>query len=185
MPGLSDLPDLSARISGVLSERGIAHAITGAMALSAHGFTRATRDLDLLVVTTALRMPEVFAVVRDFGFEGDDATLLRDIREKGVAEFRSGPISVEILAPVLPFHRTIPSRALKVNVSGTEVPFVSAEDLVILKLLWLRDKDRADLRALVAARGASLDLTWIRERLAEMVPVGDERWRFLETLLGR
>jgi hypothetical protein len=175
LAALADLPDLAARISASLSKAGIPHAVSGALAMAAHGFVRATRDIDILVVAPALRLPEVFSVVRGFGFEGEDADLVASLRERGVAELRSGPASVEILTPVLPYHHEVLRRAVRVETGGGAVPFVSAEDLVVLKLLWLRDKDRADVRALIAARRRTLDREFVRRTLRSLVPDADPR----------
>ena len=182
MAALADLPDLAVRISAALTRAAMPHAVSGALAMASHGFVRTTRDIDLLVVVPALRLPEVFAVVRGFGFEGEDRALIESYRERAVAELRSGPASVEILAPVLPYHHEVLRRAVRVDCGGTEVPFVSAEDLVVLKVLWLRDKDRADVRALLAARRGALDDGYVRRVLAELLPGNDPRLEEFERL---
>lgn len=185
MAALADLPDLAARISGALTRANIPHAVSGAVAMAAHGFVRATRDLDILVVTIALRLPEVFEIIRRFGFEGEDRDLIRTYREHGVAELTAGPVSVEILAPVLPWHREVVDRAVRLPVAGEEVPFVSAEDLVVLKTLWLRDKDRADVRALLAARAATMDADHVRAALRSLLPADDPRHALIEEWIAR
>lgn len=183
MAALADLPDLTARISEALTRAGISHAVSGAMAMAAHGFVRATRDVDVLVAVSSLRLPEVFEIVRTFGFEGEDPDLIRSYQERALAELTSGPASVEILAPVLPLHRAILGRAVRIQVSGVDVPFVALEDLVVLKLLWLREKDRADLRALLAARIETLDTGRIEETLRMQLPGDDPRLAQFATLL--
>jgi predicted nucleotidyltransferase len=131
--------------------------------MAAHGYVRATRDIDILVAAPALRWPEVFRIVGDHGFEGDEAELIAAIRERSVAEMRAGPARVEILVPVLPYHNTLVDRAVIVEVGGVSVPFVSPEDLVILKALWHRTKDIADIKALLTA--TDLDTSYVRSTL--------------------
>ncbi|MCU0725905.1 MAG: hypothetical protein MUE73_08975 [Planctomycetes bacterium] len=172
MAGLADLPDLCARLSAALTAAGVPHAVSGALALGAHGYVRATRDIDILVLVPSIRLPEVFETVRGFGFRGEDRDLILALRERAVAELTAGPASVEILVPVLPYHREVLARARPVEVAGVPVPFVTAEDLVVLKMLWLRDKDRADVRGLLAAGRATLDRAWIRGKLAALLPAG-------------
>jgi hypothetical protein len=53
--GLADHPSLAAAVSADLSTAGIAHAITGAVAMAAHGYVRATKDVDILVVSDIVR----------------------------------------------------------------------------------------------------------------------------------
>jgi hypothetical protein len=183
LAALADLPQLAAKISGALTEAGIPHAISGALAMASHGFVRATRDIDILIVTTSLELPRVFEIVRSFGFRGDDRELIESFRKNAVAELTSGPASVEILAPVLPWHREVLDRAVRLKIAGEEVPFVAVEDLVVLKLLWLRDKDRADIRALLAARGDEMDADRIRNSLRSLLPTDDPRHRQFEEWL--
>ena len=80
----------------------------------------------------------MFAIVRRQGFHGDDAGLLRGLRESGCAELRSGPVRVEVFAPVLPYHRTLPERAVVVEQLEARRARVLAHGLV---------------RALVPSRG--------------------------------
>lgn len=174
MAALRDLPALAAAISTQLARKGIRHAISGAVAMAAHGVVRATKDLDILVVTTQVRLPEVFAIVRGLGFQGDDATLLRGLREDGYAELKSGPVRVEVFAPVLPYHGTIPGRAVLIEIAGTRVPVVTIEDLVVLKMLWRRPKDIPDIHSLLAA-ARNLDAEYVRSTLASILPDDDPR----------
>lgn len=183
MPGTADIPDLAIRISAAMTEAGIPHAVSGAVAMAAHGHLRATIDIDVLVVVPSLRLPEVFAVVRRFGFEGEDRALIEEIRARAVAELKSGPSSVEILVPVLPYHHEVLRRSVAMDLGGVRVPFVTAEDLIVLKTLWLRDKDRADIRALLSARRGRVDLDYIRRTLASIVPPEDARHAVLQGMI--
>ena len=56
-------------------------------------------------------------------------------------------------------------RAIDFDIDGLEVPVVSPEDLIILKVLAGRGKDMDDARAVVAQRGDALDLARIRDIL--------------------
>jgi len=172
---LADLPGLATRLSAALTEAKVPHAVSGAIAMAAHGFVRATMDIDVLVIVPSLRLPEVFAIVRTFGFAGEDRALIDAVRVRAVAELRSGSASVEIIVPVLPYHHEVLRRSVIVDTKGTRVPFVTPEDLVVLKMLWLREKDRADVRALVAARRGRLDEAYIRATLESLLPPGDHR----------
>jgi hypothetical protein len=170
MAGLADLPDLCARVSAALTAAQVPHAVSGALALGVHGFVRATRVIDILVVVPSIRLPEVFEIVRRFGFHGEDRDLIHSFRERAVAELTAGPASIEILAPALPYHREVLGRAKPIDVAGVPVPFVTAEDLIVLKMLWLRDKDRADVRGLLAAARTAVDRPWVRAKLAALLP---------------
>jgi len=183
--GLTDLPFLTASISGGLDKSGIPHAISGAAAMAAHGYVRATQDLDVLVVTTATRLPEVFALIRDQGFLGEDRELLESLRDRYVAELTRGPVRVEVLVPVLPYHHTLVDRAIRIDVGGREVPFVSIEDLVVLKLLWHRAKDVPDIQALLSLAGGNFDADYARATLDAILPEADPRHGELQAFVRR
>jgi predicted nucleotidyltransferase len=54
---------------------------------------------------------------------------------------------------------------VSVDLAGTRIPFISGEDLIVTKLLAGREKDIEDVRGVLSARGASLDLARILETL--------------------
>lgn len=182
MGDLVDLPELTAAISTDLAAVAIRHAISGAIAMAAHGYVRATADLDILVVAPAIRLPQVFEIVRKRGFRGEDRTLLTALRERFVAVLERDSCRVEILVPVLPYHHGIVDRAVIRTLRGSAVPFVSVADLVVLKMLWHRQKDVADVHALVAMLG-SADGSFVRTTLRSLLPADDSRHAEIEGLL--
>jgi predicted nucleotidyltransferase len=184
LAALADLPGLAAAISRDLESAGVRHAVSGAVAMAVHGYVRATQDLDVLVLVSDLELPRVFEVVRRHGFAGDDRELVRQIRDRYVAALRSDPVTVEILVPVLPYHREVLDRASVRDVGGASVPFVTVEDLVVLKMLWRRAKDLADVHALLASQ-ETLDADHIRGKLAEILPADDSRHEEIDELLRR
>lgn len=175
MAGPPELRSRTARISADLARAGLRHAISGAVAMAVHGVGRSTFDIDILVVAPSVRLPEVFDLVRRHGFAGEDRELLASLRDRYVAALGDGPIQVEILVPVLPYHRTLVDRAVVREVEGVAVPFVSLEDLIVLKMLWLRAKDIADIHGLIAAAGEDLDDDYLRSTLAAILPGDDPR----------
>ena len=184
MAVLADLPGLAARLSRALTDAGIPHAITGAVAMAAHGYVRATRDLDILVGATPLQLPRVFEIVRREGFTGDDRKLIEALRSRYVAALEAGPATVEILVPVLPYHRQVLDRAVRLDVPGGLVPFVTVEDLIVLKMLWHRAKDIPDVHALIAT-SEDLDRAYVSRALAEILPADDPRHAEVASLLER
>jgi hypothetical protein len=185
LAALGDLPRLAARLSRDFTERAISHAVSGAAAMAVHGYVRATVDLDVHVVVPAIRFPEVFAIVRSLGFAGEDRELIAGLRDRYVAELRSGAASVEIRIPVLPYHRTLVDRAVRVDVDGVAVPFVSLEDLVVLKMLWHRAKDVPDVHALLTAGGARIDREYVASTLDSILPADDPRHAEMRDLFAR
>lgn len=150
--------------------------------MAAHGHVRATVDLDLLVVVPSVCLPEVFATIRKHGFRGGDRQLIASLGSRYVAELEGGATTAEVLVPVLPYHHGILGRCVSKPLRGRQVPFVAIEDLVVLKMLWHRAKDVADLHALVAL-GAGLHRDFVRATLRSLLPGDDPRLAELESLL--
>ncbi len=175
MAGVAEIPSLIAALSRDLTAAGIEHVITGASAMTVHGYVRATRDIDVLVAAPSVRLPEVFAIVRRYGFSGEDRDLIQELRTRSFAELRSPGASVDILVPELPYHHTLVGRAVTRSVSGQLVPFVSVEDLIVLKMLWHRTKDVPDVHALVAAAAGTLDREYVVRTLDALLPESDAR----------
>jgi hypothetical protein len=61
--------------------------------------------------------------------------------------------------------------------------FLSAEDLCVMKLLYGRSKDIADLERMFSV--LTLDLSYVRAWFAKMVPEGDRRLTLLDDLERR
>lgn len=177
-----DLPGLAARVSADLAAAGIAHAVSGSLALGAFARPRATLDADVLIVAPAVRWPQVFEIARRHGFEGDDRDCIASMRERGHAMMKNGYVSLDLLVPVLPYHHEVARRAVRRTLEGVAVPLVTPEDLFVLKALWSRPKDVADLQVL-AALGDRLDGDYIRRTLGGLLPPDDPRHAEVERLL--
>ncbi len=185
MGGLADVASLTARLSRSLADRDVRHAISGDPAMAAHGLVRTTTSVEILVVAPSLQWARAFEAVREHGFSGGDRELIASLRDRYAAEMRSGPWAVEIFVPVLPYHGTLVDRAVRIDVNGVDVPFVSLEDLIVLKFLWHRTKDVADAHALIAGGGLRIDAEYVRVTLGSILPADDARHEELRGLLER
>ena len=170
-----DLARIASAISADLAAAGIVHALSGSISMAAYARPRATLDADFLVVAPAIRWPEVFAIARRHGFEGDDRDCILSIRERGHATLTSGPVALDILIPQIPYHHDVARRAIRIPLEGHDVPFVTAEDLFVLKALWWRPKDRLDLDVLAEGTRGTLDADYVRRTLASLLPETDAR----------
>jgi hypothetical protein len=165
-----DLAELAGKVSADLTAAGIVHALSGALSMAAYSRPRTTMDADFLVVAPAVRWPEIFAIARKHGFAGDDRACITAIRERGHAMLRSGPVSLDIIVPQIPYHHEVARRAVRRVLEGNEVPFVTAEDLFVLKALWMRPKDALDLELIAEATRGTLDVGYVRRTIASLLP---------------
>ena len=147
------------RVVGVFEQAGIAHALIGALAVAAWGAPRATEDIDLLA--DAAPSTRLDAALGEAGFapewrrgDPDDPVPLL-LRLGGPA---GGP-DVDVLCVTRAWEREVLGRAVRVRIpGGPEVPVVTAEDLIVLKLLAGGPGDLADVAELLVQAGPLPDL---------------------------
>jgi hypothetical protein len=177
VPDAADLHRAAAAVSSDLRTAGIRRAPTDSHATAAHGYGRATREVDLLGVAPAIRTPAVFEAVRKHGFEGEDRDLLGSLRSRKVATLRRGPVAFEGTVPTIPYHETLVDRAPGIDAAGGSIPCASAEDLTVVEMTSHRCQDAPDAEALGAATRGRPDVEDVRRTLASIVPPGSARRR--------
>ncbi len=128
----------------------VPHALIGGLAVGLLGHPRATRDVDILVADSAFEHVTPVVVFR---------VELRDLVRVGVIDLMPLPVDHPELAADL----RVPA--------NDEIPVVSPEALVLLKLRADRPQDRADIAALI---GAGLNVAnttaYLRRYAPELVP---------------
>jgi hypothetical protein len=138
-------------------------AFTGGVAVGVWAIPRQTHDLDLC---GALPLEEV-----------DRLLALNDGIRSGseelpdIVRFRVRDWDVDLFVSKSPYDRECLRRAVSVSVEGVEVKVVTAEDLLIHKMIKLRNdrrrllQDFADIRAIIETRvdaAGSLDWNYVR-----------------------
>lgn len=125
--------------------------IVGAHALAAHGYLRATLDIDIWIDATADNARRVWRALAEFGAPLDDMNIrVEDLTQPDVvAQFGLPPNRIDILTGVsgLAFERAWANRIEDV-LEGVRVPVLGLEDLLANKRASGRDKDRVDVKGL-------------------------------------
>ena len=67
------------------------------------------------------------------------------------------------------------TRRRRVTLFGRPLWILAAEDLAVLKLMFFRRKDLADVEALLRELGPAIDRGFVRAKLVELVGADDER----------
>jgi hypothetical protein len=148
----------------IARQAGTPVAVAGGPAQQVWGRIRATRDIDLLA---APRVPRAFleALVQG-GLTAatlGDVDLVPLVREESFAD-----IEVDLLLVKGGFGERAVRRAIELDIGGMEDPFVTAEDLILLKLLADRVLDRADVEDIVREQSGRLDLAYLRSEAATL-----------------
>jgi hypothetical protein len=177
--------ELASHLADVLEEDQLPYAIGGALALTAWAIPRDTKDVDISVFVSEERLPGVIDAFERAGVMIDRAEAQRSVARIGMFTGRSGRTLVDVFLSAHPHFHEMAKRRVKITIpSGPSLWFVTAEDLAVLKLLYARTKDAADLERLFAAV-PTLDVSYVRSWLTKMVPDGDRRIVMLEDLARR
>jgi hypothetical protein len=138
-------PDFVAMLSALSTER-VEFMLVGAHALAAHGFVRATQDIDILVRPTTDNAARVFAALRRFKapvFDLSEADLVDPdvIYQVGVE-----PNRIDIMNDIsgVSWDEAWRGRT-EIVVEGVPVAVLGIEEFVRNKRAAGRPKDRADL----------------------------------------
>lgn len=84
-----------------------------------------------------------------------------------------------MFVPAIDYYGELESRRREVRLRGRPCWVLGPEDLVVLKLMFYRRKDLADVESLLREQRATLDLQFIEAKLRELSDGDEER---LETL---
>lgn len=141
-----------------LSEHGVRFVVIGGFAVGAHGYPRATRDLDIVPEPTAENMERLAAVISDLSgkLAGVDASLPGiALDAETLAEGANFPLDTDLgrldvlqqLGDIV-LHDQVAGDAVEIELDGVPVRVCSISVLRALKRAAGRPQDLADLDAL-------------------------------------
>lgn len=149
-----DLRALAAALHG----RQVEFVVVGGVAVGAHGYLRATRDLDVVPRPTPENLRLLARALVDIDAtlplaDGRRFDVPRDLprlerRANMTLETRHGGIDVIQRGPGVPSFDTLDSSAVDADLLGVPVRIVSLEHLRAMKQAAGRAQDRADLENL-------------------------------------
>jgi hypothetical protein len=182
----ASLSDKVLLIEEGLRMRRIPHAFGGALALAYYATPRATIDIDVNVFARVDRADEVLELLTTLGAEPlraqERASLARD--EQVRVHWDATPIDLFFSYDAL--HDSCLERRRRMPFgNGDTIHVLSAEDLLVFKVLFDRDKDWRDLEELIFAMADELDAGYARRWLESILGPHDPRNARLEELLAR
>ncbi|HSS31787.1 MAG TPA: hypothetical protein VLL27_00715 [Solirubrobacterales bacterium] len=131
MPGPTELQRKVVAVHRCLTEAGLPHAIGGAVALGVYAEPRPTVDIDVNVFVAAEREPAV--------------------REALAAVEPDGAHPIHLFFSDDDLHEAMRDAVREAPFGGETIPLVAPEHLVVRKALIGREKDWADIAAILAA----------------------------------
>jgi hypothetical protein len=183
----SRLVDMLRDIVAAFSRAHVGHAVAGGMAVAAHGHPRATKDIDFLI--DAAHVEQADAALRALGFTPESGD-----RDVGFIRYLRRPLPdmptlvewVDLLLARQAVGRELIEHAARrpAQWQGIELPIVSAEGIVLMKLLSStadpsRMHDRSDIVALLRAGGDAFDRQWVENVSSTFGPAHAQAFRQL------
>jgi len=152
-----------AELLQALADAQVAYVLVGGLAVQLHGYMRATLDIDLVLAMDDANLEKFIGVARKFRLQPNipvPLDVLRNAgqidawhRDKGMLAFslresQAGGKVVDILVrPDVPFDRLLVN-AITGDLFGRKVMIAAIDDLLEMKRVANRPKDRLDIEAL-------------------------------------
>ena len=132
-----------------LADEKVRFLLVGAYALAAHGYPRATMDIDIWVMPSPENAAAVLRALQHFGTPLQNLTAQDLQKDDTVFQIGVAPRRIDIITSVsgLQFEETF-AHSLAVDIEGIEVRIPSIPDLIRNKRASGRTKDIADAEAL-------------------------------------
>lgn len=170
-------PSLDERVvlvAQALSGANLPFAFGGALALAYYAEPRATIDIDVNVFVGVEKVARLLAVLGplDIKVDGD---VSRKLRDEGQGRLRWDRYLLDVFLSTHRFHEMCADRIRRVPFGDREIPILSAEDLLIFKLLFDRPKDWIDIEQILFAQAGEFDIGYVDLWLAELIDDGDPR----------
>jgi hypothetical protein len=155
-------------LAGVLRHFGAGWYLFGAQAVTVWGRPRMSADVDVTIHLDLSRVPSFIEAMAGSGFtlrvrSGVEEFVARTRVLPFLHEPTRLPLDVVLAGPGI--EEQFLARARPVDIGGVEIPVLSAEDLIVTKILAGRPKDREDVAGILRERGDELDLDRIRTTL--------------------
>jgi hypothetical protein len=138
-----------------LSDEKVKFILVGAYALAAHGYPRATMDIDIWVMPSPENADAVLRALRRFGAPLQNLTK-EDLQKDGtVFQIGVAPRRIDIItaATGLQFEETY-RNSISINIEAVEVHIPCINDLIRNKRATGRTKDLADAETLEAIKNS-------------------------------
>ena len=155
-------------ITSALEQLHIEYAIVGGIANAIWGEPRATIDVDVSVSVNERDLPDTVPAVAA-RFRPAIADPVAFVEQTRVLPLdTSDGIRIDVIFALVPFELDAIRRAREVLIAGRTVKVVTAEDLVLMKIISERPRDVADAEAIVRRRTGDLDRSYLEPRIREL-----------------
>jgi len=159
-------------VADAMDAASIRYAFGGAIALAYYAAPRGTGDIDINVFVAA---EEAAPCLEVFASLGVDVSELDPHALERQLTLHWGHTPIHVFFSYDPFHDSCRSRVRRVPFAGSEISILSAEDIVIFKLIYDRPKDRSEVREVLFCMGERMDVSYTLEWLDRLLSEDDQR----------
>jgi len=189
----TDRDPLSGRLVGAVDSRSeafaarsIRYALIGGLATSLRGRVRFTRDADFLIDVPQVALPGLLDDLAGRGFAIEKDVVIEEYVREHLTAFWFGPVRIDWLKPVLPLYRRALDDAETLEWSeGHPIRVVTAEGLILTKLVAFRPQDQVDIDTILTANRDAIDVGLIREEWSPFAATEAERTAWLEAAVAK
>lgn len=160
----------------------MAHCLIGAAALAAHGVSRSTLDIDLLVTDLSLLADTPWDPLKALGTavevrRGDDTDPLA-----GVVRFDApGERTVDLIVAKAAWQAALIGRARSIHLADLDLPVAEAADLVLLKLYAGGPQDLWDIQQLLETSESERIVADVDVRIRQLAEEQRRLWQRFRT----
>ena len=136
-------------ILSTLLKNDVDFLLVGAYAMAAHGFPRATADIDIFVRSGSANANKLYKAIVEFGAPANDINV-SDFEKPGlIFQIGVAPRRIDIINMIdgVSFGEADKDKVI-IEIEGLKVPTISKEKLITNKRSTGRDKDRLDAEKL-------------------------------------
>ena len=133
----------------LLLSREVKFLVVGAYAMSAHGYPRATGDIDIWVEDSSENSALVYQSLKAFKAPVSEITEKTFCKKGIIFQIGVAPRRIDIITKIdgVDFRKAYPKRK-NIEVENLRIPFLSKADLIKNKESTGREKDKLDVKYL-------------------------------------
>jgi hypothetical protein len=156
--------------------------VIGGIAVAARGVPRQTIDIDATIGADSLDLTTFMVALGRHGIVARIPNAVDFALQRQVLLLQHEPTGtpLDISLAWLPFEHAALRRATPVDFGGVQIPVVAVDDLIVLKAVAWRDRDRSDIERLLVLHRDTIALDRIREAVSQFYEALDEPERLVE-----
>jgi predicted nucleotidyltransferase len=138
----------------LLNEHKVKYLIIGGYAVNFHGYPRYTKDIDFWLWMTAENIENLIIAIKQFGFGSLNLEVNDFMTPENIIQLGYEPYRIDLLVDVegVDFQECF-ARRIESELDGTDVNFLSLQDLITAKKKAGRLQDLADAEQLEKIKG--------------------------------